>query len=815
MTEQIYINDVLMDRTDGKAVSLVFQSQLFTDIDSIVSNRTNAVEFPATKKNLSAVGNPQMAGSKSEFAYRKHRAVYLRDGVQIFSGFGTLLSVSGTSIKFSFTWGNVSVFKKLLDYKLREIRTQLNEEDIHLPWNDSAVTSNAYYPANVETGAYRHPAMKVSTILSEITRLCGVVFENKERLTDYRIPVTGKTADDFAKRQQGVILGGNLSSRIQTYQYHYSLAVGSGDKDVRKLYKENGIFDISGIKTLKIEFGADFRYSMPAYSGNSEQQITIYAVTEDGKFSSQLSHLKLYKTTTGARFVYSTSSGLAEKKEITLNVEDYTHLRIEICTVGTSQSSTTPSVISGSVNIIPDYDEEQELIYGGVYPIFQNLPDWTVSQLLKNLMKMEGLFAVCPDENTIRFVSVDDVYSNRSKAIDVTSRLIFKDGAPTERSFTYGQYAKRNYFRYAEDETVKTNGDGVMIISDENLDAEKEVLKLDFAASDMSSQVVQIPLYTKDDSGEVTYNDVKPRVLRLEGIAPNGQEMLTFKGLEWTSLINANYSGFSRCLSNAKIIKSSILTDSIELSKLDLTVPVYAFSLGHYYVILKMTTKDSGAADIEILQLNESAIILDDGAAPELAVVSNGNGGYCATLTNKTQAEIQSYISDERYKVCLVRYGYARRGKFFKYKDKTGKETNSKTCRTAKRNLEAPEFGGWRSVRREKGGGTPCWRIIGDELLRTGKIAQNSQTMKKYGDASLVFDLGDAMTLPAIPSRAKTKSGRISNRASDGISELSIAMYRNEGNGKWKRVSNICPVRSRTDSKQEYWDFEPRNARLL
>ena len=87
--------------------------------------------------------------------------------------------------------------------------------------------------------------------------------------------------------------------------------------------------------------------------------------------------------------------------------------------------------------------------------------------------------------------------------------------------------------------------------------------------------------------------------------------------------------------------------------------------------------------------------------------------------------------------------------------------------------------------------------------------------MKKYGDASLVFDLGDAMTLPAIPSRAKTKSGRISNRASDGISELSIAMYRNEGNGKWKRVSNICPVRSRTDSKQEYWDFEPRNARSL
>lgn len=814
MTEQIYINDVLMDRTDGKAVSLVFQSPLFTDIDSIVSNRTNSVDFPATRRNLAAIGNPQVAGSSSDYAYRKHRAIYLRDGVQMFSGYGTLLSVSGTSIKFSFTWGNVSVFKNLLEYKICDLRSQFGEEDIYLPWNDTAVASNPLFPYNVDTGGYRHPAMKVDTILSEIETRCGVVFENKARLTNYRIPITRTIADDYAKKLQGIIIGANLASRIYMYQYVYSLAVGSGDDDIRGMYVSNGLFDVSDIKTLKIIVSSDFKYSVPAYSGVNQQQINIYATAEDGTFAKQLGYISLYRSTSGSNFVYSVSSNDDKIKGLSLNVEDYVRIRIEIFSVGTAVHTGAPTVMSGKVNIIPDYDEEQELIYGGVYPMFQNLPDWTVSQLLKNLMKIEGLVAVCPDETTIRFLSIDDIYSARSNAEDITRRLIFKDGAPSERSYTYGQYAKKNYFRYAEDETVKNSGDGALLIYNDNLDAEKEVLKLDFAASDMFNSRVKIPLYTKDDEGELEYSDVKPRILRYSATYSNGQEILTFDGMSWDSLIGTKYAGFARCIRNASVVKSSIRVDTMFLAKLDLTSPVYSFSLGHYYAVLKLTTKDECTADIEMLQMNEIAASRDDDATPEIAVSSNGNGGYFATLTNKTQSEIDGYISDPDYKVCLIRYGYARRGMFFEYKDKTGEATTSKTCRTVK-NTVAPKYGGWRTVRRQNSGGFLGWRIIGDELLRTGKISEISQTRKKYANVSLVFELGELMTLPDIPDRAKTRGGRIGNRASDGIAELSIAMYHNEGNGKWKRVSNICTVRSRDESKTSYWDFEPRNAKSL
>ena len=55
MTEQIYINGYLMDQNEGKGISLVFQSPYFTDIDSIISNRTSSVELPKTTNNLMAV----------------------------------------------------------------------------------------------------------------------------------------------------------------------------------------------------------------------------------------------------------------------------------------------------------------------------------------------------------------------------------------------------------------------------------------------------------------------------------------------------------------------------------------------------------------------------------------------------------------------------------------------------------------------------------------------------------------------------------------------------------------------------------------
>lgn len=805
MTEQIYINGILMDQEGGKPTSLVYQSPIFTDIDNIVSNRTNSVNFPVTRNNLNAIDNCQMTSGSSKFAYRRHTVKYYRDGVQIFSGYGTLMSVTQTQIKFTFTWGNVAAFKKLLDYKLRKIKGPVGQEEISIPWRDNAVNT-PNFAMNLDTGGYPHPVMKVSTLLAGIELTTGVTIENKELLSDYRIPVTGKQADDNAKRNQGATTGSDIFAKTWGMMCHFLTSAPAND--VRGMYIGNGMYDVEPYETLQIIVPASFRYSCTKHTGVSSQQVAVFAVDEDGNHPKQLAYVQMHKTESGARFVYSTGSDIFGKETIlNLNVSEYTHLMIKVREFGSAIESAT--TMEGNLTLIPDYDKEQELIYGGVYPMIRNLPDWTLSQLLKNLMKMEGLFATCPDESTIRLVSIDDLYAQRENAVDITDALMLGSSDSLTKEYSFGSYSQKNIFKYAEDGTVKTDASGYISIDDDNLGAESELLSLDFAASDDNGKTVSLPLYTKNEDGGYDYADVTPRILKVKSVEGT-REKLTFRGLEWPRLIADRYSGFSDVIRNAKVIKASMRISTVQLANLDLMTPVFSYSLGHYYAILSLTTKENGIADVELLQLQDRND--EDTGEPQLTVIKNSDGNYVATLANKTTAQINTIRNSKDYRVCLIRHGYARRGKYFKYTNKYGEKTNSKTSRKAGFD-KVLQCAGYKQVRKEEGGGTPCWRIIGYEQLKTGRLSENSQVNGFYGGATLVFKLLDPISLPPMRRKKKavTKSGRLTNRAKDGLSELSIALFRRNESGKWEMISNVCPIRSRTASKTGYWEYNPSN----
>ena len=805
MTEQIYINGILMDQEGGKPTSLVYQSPIFTDIDNIVSNRTNSVSFPVTRNNLNAIDNCQMTSGSSKFAYRRHTVKYYRDGVQIFSGYGTLMSVTQTQIKFTFTWGNVAAFKKLLDYKLRKIKGPAGQAEISIPWRDDAVNT-PNFAMNLDTGGYPHPVMKVSTLLAGIELTTGVTIENKELLSDYRIPVTGKQADDNAKRNQGAMTGNDIYAKTWGMMCHFLTSAPAND--VRGMYIGNGMYDVEPYETLQIIVPASFRYSCTKHTGVSSQQVAVFAVDEDGNHPKQLAYVQMYKNESGARFIYTTGSDIFGKETIlNLNVSEYTHLMIKVREFGSAIESTT--TMEGNLTLIPDYDKEQELIYGGVYPMIRNLPDWTLSQLLKNLMKMEGLFATCPDESTIRLVSIDDLYAQRENAVDITDALMLGSSDSLTKEYSFGSYSQKNIFKYAEDGTVKTDASGYITIDDDNLGAESELLSLDFAASDDNGKTVSLPLYTTNEDGGYDYADVTPRILKVKSVEGN-REKLTFRGLEWPRLIADRYSGFSDVIRNAKVIKASMRISTVQLANLDLMTPVFSYSLGHYYAILSLTTKENGIADVELLQLQDRND--EDTGEPQLTVIKNSDGNYVATLANKTTAQINTIRNSKDYRVCLIRHGYARRGKYFKYTNKYGEKTNSKTSRTAGFD-KVLQCAGYKQVRKEEGGGTPCWRIIGYEQLKTGRLSENSQVNGFYGGATLVFKLLDPISLPPMRRKKKavTKSGRLTNRAKDGLSELSIALFRRNESGKWEMISNVCPIRSRTASKTGYWEYNPSN----
>lgn len=813
MKERIIINDIEMDMSESKGISLVFQSQLFTDLDSIVSNRTNSVDFPVTMNNLKAIERADLNTIDSVYAYRRHRVLYIRDGIQIFSGLATLLSVTDQAIKFSFVWGNSSMFQKLLDLNLRDLI--LEGESKYVQWDDSGFDKEFFdYNINFGAGHLAHPIMPVSKIIEAMKSTSGISINDKGIFDKYVVPLVSKNADDYSRRESSLyfywcdkyVYQPRVTGQIEgDYYLRFGCIIpAEEDKDPEHLYIGKGMYDVSEIDNLRIYIreggwevwttqrinGIKRRYNYTSFA--------IYAVDEDGNNPKEIARIGTKKTNISEDGNHATYTVL-EESDVLVNVEQYTH--IVLC-VNACSSKENPGFADFGFTLDTYYvrvynNDTEEVPVGGEFPLWNNLPDWDCSKFLKNLMKIEGLNARVNGNNEIEFIGVDTLYDNRIVAEDWSERLIAD--STIEKTFSFGSYAQKNICKYADDTTVKGNFNSEILISSEILDKEQDMITLDFAPTDSSfSGTPIIDAYTKDDEGNEEFTEVTPRILRY-----NDSVNTTFYGLGWKDIIREKYSKMSTVLNKQEVIKASFLLTSLQLSKIDLSVPVYISKFGKYYAVLKLTTKDDNIAEAELLALpplEKEKVALPD-KVKDLVVLNDG-GKYVAAISSLTWEQTVMLKRNPDYKVCIVRYGYARRGKFFEYKDISGKETNSKTNRI-----------GYREYRKKL-----KWRIIGEEQLVTGRTALHSQTLKYYGDSTLVFTLGDEIVLP--PMRGKnpqsksvniSKSGRIRNTDRNGIAELSIALFRKNEKNKWEMISNVCPVRGRTEDRTQLWEFEETN----
>ena len=823
MKEQFYINGVLMEQADGKAASLVYQSPFFTDIDNIVSNRTNAVEFPVTPANLEAIDNIHLPGSTSRYAYRRHKVLYYRDVIQVFSGYGTLLGLTEKAIKFSFTWGNVNTFKTLLDMKLRSLTptdeqqaSTLHPIPTHVDWTLANISSSRFFDDGIRYGGNQRqlPVMPVADLLTVLSARSGVEFEGANRFSKYCIPLVTRNGDARSKEYSGLILTHNAKLFTTDYCKRTILTKGASDADPEGWYSGDGIFDVSELDTIRIKVSS-LSFTTMWKVGNQTRNLIrvdfrVMAVDEDGQGAKEIGRIQVPWAKSGNYI----NAALTGPKEISVNVADYSYiiLCINDCELAGRAEFQEVTNLSANVRL---WDVANEIVEADApYPLWTNLPDWTCSQLLKNLMKIEGVFPVCPDDHTVRFISIEALYTGRSGAADWTDRLM---GEPMEQTSSFGSYARENRCLYADDDTVAGDYSGVLPVESEVLDAEGDLVKLDFAGTDSDEWdgAPRIPSYTYNAEDNVyEFQEVKPRILQKSGAEnTHGQARHTFDGLAWGDLLAKQYYYYTQTVKLPKVLKATVRMDAADLTELDLTAPVYFFQLGHYYAVTKVTTKDNDTADVELLQLGE---VKEESNLPtgtkQLVVVQNADGDWYATLRNYAGEVIQAIREDPDYKVCLLRYGYARRGKTIIYDPAThpyggDEQPWSHAYRVS------PQY---KHVR-----GGLNYRVIGDELLkrRRDHWKNRSQTASYYTAGMLVFDLLDTITLPPMRSThsggqsgSVTKNGRIRNRASNGLTDLCIGLYKRDAEtNKWTRISNLVQVRGRSSDKTELWEFDAGN----
>lgn len=814
MVEQLFINNTPFELLANEPIELVFQSPLFTDIDKITANRTNSISIPLTANNRKAMS---LAGiAQSNFAYRKHTAHYYRDGLLLFTGYATLLSISSSTAEFTLTWGNTTVFQKLFDKTLQDLQNDTSIAKRYVQWGEGGrKVDPKYYPdqlrcTDLPSGfmKYQHPTIPADDVMQAIESHTGVsglsgVF------SEFAIPLLSKKTDAVANEAQATnVSGAQVLISEPMVEFSRLWLKPSTYTDLLQLVAEDSqIIHVADYSTLTVQLD-DFKGSIIANEGRVlTAQIAIVAVDEDGNNGITLATIptQIVSDTTkqGLRQVIYTAS-LAR---VEVNVSNYSYVAIQLGYGYEIQSSSIPTI---SLKIIPDINKEQEVIYNNTdsnianFPLFLNLPEWSMVQLVKNLMKLSGLFAYAKSDTEIGFVRVSDVYTNKTLGIDWSDRVL--DNI-TELSPTFGNLAQENTMSYAEDNTVKGNYSGTLYVNNETLQRSAELLSVDFAPTDTINLNCYIPLYTTNEEGVVEYNgNLTPRVLRYSQQNTPPYEV-TFRGMSFRDLAKTAYRDYQTTIRTPRVVNARVYVPSLDLVGLDLTKPIYLAQERRYYAIIQMTTKNHNTAEVELLQLGSSIdnhLLSTNPNHNKLVVIQTANGEWITSLPQLDADTAEIVRLNDRYKVILLREGYARRGKYGKKYDRIlGRDIGTHTTRK-------PTYRYYRGGKK--------LRIIGAEILVRGAISDNSKSAKRYyGSSSLVSSLGDALILPDVRRNAttgeviRTKSGRISNTSKDGIMKLYVALYWRDDNGKWLRISNTVQVRGLTEGNLTYWEFSEGN----
>lgn len=619
--EQIYIDGQLFEQSEEGNMELVFQSPLFTDLDSIVSNRTNEATFPLTAHNRRAMNLAGIVSPESSelYEYRKHAASYWRDGVHIFDGSATLLSWTATEVSFVFTWGNSEAFGKLFDTKLSALQDFNMAVGRYLPYGYTIGTYAQYYPANISFGVgttagapqlqYIHPSMEVEKILQSIERYTGVSGLSG-KFGDWIVPLlTKKTTPTINIMQAPKIIQGAVHRTSLPHAVY--LALGTNDTDYIGMVNNGWIFDVGEFNTLTFTINGTlgYRLTIPSaeesatFSGN----IRILATDEDGNNGVLLATIPTIAnswtdgTNYGQEFTVSNVN-------MDIDVSDYAYVVFLIASSSAEELTQGYSVAieRANINIVPDMNEPQEVLYLGNssianFPTYANLPDWSMGQFIKNLMKLSGLFANVKSGTEVELVSIGDVYDRRWQAYDWTKRLL---GAVQTISPTFEDYAQRNALKFAADNSVNGSYNGVLQVDNTTLDAEKELMSVDFAATDTEEgNILNVPIYSYGGEGgeEVEYNgNVTPRILQRQ---QNNTVFTAAFNLSFARLVETVYADYQRTILRPRVITVDVYIEARELATLDLATPCYFEQLGHYYAILNLTTKEGHRATATLLQL--------------------------------------------------------------------------------------------------------------------------------------------------------------------------------------------------------------------
>lgn len=609
--EMLFIDGKLVDLGEATKITLNLKSNLLSDLGKIVSNNSYTIKLPKTIRNQRIIEHADMPSCNTGYPRKYHQARYFRNGIEIISNAkAVLLSVSDT-IDIAITWGNITLLAGVVenDKTLNDIvdngyymiwRKEINNYQDKTPFIVSDINMGI---RSFDTLNYVHPSVRANWILERISADNGLSFSFSSDIVERYI---SKLIIPLLTRYGKGVDPNNQFGLTAQYnngvKYDYNLTV------ILKTTFSNSFLEVintntnsSGVKVLKnntkIRISArmffDFVSTVPV-----NPAFVAYKVVEgraEEIFSADASNLQGSGQTWTVYFDFEDETSVLSQGDIIYFAFRDTGYFVKNWGTDTFSPALAPYI-------------DEVIVEGqgsdGYYPIISNLPDIKQVDFIKTIAAISGTFAVVIDDKTLGFSSVDNIVSNKSKALDWTRKVVasFQENKPKEIGYSLDDFARKNLCKWKEDSAVKGDYNGVLYVEDETIGIERTAIELPFAATDMSWGRASIPLY--EYSGNETIgnmNSVEPRLL-IE-VNNNGKSKASFDGLEWEALISRNYELYQQIIRNPIVISERFEIGDIELKELDMTIPVYLGQYGRYYAILSVKAEDTGICECKLLQL--------------------------------------------------------------------------------------------------------------------------------------------------------------------------------------------------------------------
>lgn len=527
-------------------VAITRQANDITKPESIQADYSNTITFPDTDRNRDNLGYSDEAGSVTDIPYRVLDVQIIIDGTEVVPfGKGGLQNGSFEMDVYS---GNRNFFDVLGDKSIQELDLSAFNHN----WNYADVVANAGNNTWQQGFVYDlydrgknlnldavdcfdlYPSVFARAIWEAIFKDAGFTYTGFTHPMFDRLLVPlnelYQFPDDYRKAREFKVTSNAPDVKRSAHAdepMKFNFVKEGFGVDTNGGYQLNNWRYVVDTPRL-MSFDAGVRIGLETGSGSLEAYLYLHV----NGFRMAGAGFKNPIATFKAQFLSFSSEPIlvmpGDIVEVSLNISD-----------GSSDLQADPDwyVYYSATGAETPYFSGTvlaEFPRGGIVDLAKWLPDISQKDFVKAMHSLFGMsFQSELYQDTIRIGQFADVVANIPQAIDMSARV----HAPEQvrPSFKFGDFAQKNHILWKPDDTV-TDGfnDGFIPVNDATLPDEKDLIKLPFAATELSrtAGVLSIPMWrAKANSSPVEYDKVKvqPRLV------VQGSDLVSFTIVEYAT----------------------------------------------------------------------------------------------------------------------------------------------------------------------------------------------------------------------------------------------------------------------------------------